>query len=289
MISVAQWRRTGESVSVLDAEVFAVDTGTTGSGEQAPLVILHGFPGSSHDWADVIALLAPHRRVLTLDLPGYGLSGKPPGRDYSLFVQADVVQRLLADRAITRCVLIAHDMGDTVAAEFLSRHSSGALGFEVEQVILTNGSIFIDQAQLTRGQRLTLRLPARALPFGLPTVVLRRSLLESFTASSPPPPQALEVMIELIRHDRGDRLLPRLIRYIEERRVHQARWIAGLVDYDGPLSLLWGEQDPIAVVAMAHHLASLRPGTCVETFADLGHWPSIEAPERVADAVLALL
>ena len=63
----------------------------------------------------------------------------------------------------------------------MARRLSRPLG----HVVLTNGSIFIDQARLTRGQRLTLRLPARALPIALPGMILRRSLAESFALTLP--------------------------------------------------------------------------------------------------------
>lgn len=55
------------------------------------------------------------------------------------------------------------------------------------------------------------------------------------------------------------------------------------------MTALWGEQDPIAVVGMAHHLRELRGDTEVVTWPDVGHWPSIEVPERVAEAILARL
>jgi pimeloyl-ACP methyl ester carboxylesterase len=48
------------------------------------LVCLHGFPTSSWDWHLILPELARHFRVTVFDLPGYGLSDKPPGRSYSL-------------------------------------------------------------------------------------------------------------------------------------------------------------------------------------------------------------
>ena len=224
-----------------------------------------------------------------MDLPGYGLSQKPAGGDYSLFAQADLVEAALEHWGIERCAVVAHDMGDTVTAELLSRGNAGTLSVGVEQVILTNGSIFIDLAELTRGQRLTLRLPDRRLPMSLPGFVLRRSLKESFTTECPPPPGAIENLIALNRLEGGDRLLPRLIRYIEERRLYQERWTAGLVDYPGSMSLLWGQHDPIAVPLMASRLTELRPATTVVPLRDVGHWPSIEAPELVAGEILRIL
>lgn len=273
------WRSRGRTVTVSGREIFVQDRGTG----EIPIVMIHGFPGSSYDWAGLLDLLPG--RLIAFDLPGYGYSDKSFSASYSLFDQADVVEAVLAELGVDRCVILAHDMGDTVTAELAHRANHGSLIVAIDQIILTNGSIFIDQAQLTRGQRLTLRLPGRASLFTMPTVILRRSLLESFTASAPPPPGALDDLIAMIRHDRGDRLMPKLIRYIEERRVHQERWTAGLVDFAGPLTLVWGTEDPIAVLPMTERMRSLRPSTTVVRLDGIGHWPSIEAPETLAEQV----
>lgn len=274
--SAREWIGGGRTLTVGRRNVFVHDTGT-GS---VPVVLIHGFPGSSHDWASVVPELPG--RVIAFDLPGYGFSDKAPDASYSLFDQADLVEELLHNLDVERCVIVAHDMGDTVSAELACRSNAGTLGFDIDQILLTNGSIFIDLARLTRGQRLTLRLPNRVSPFSLPSVILRRSLMESFTKSAPPPVGAIDALVAMVRHDHGDRLMPKLIRYIEERRIHQDHWTAGLIDFAGPLTLIWGEEDPIAVLAMTTRMRSLRPGTSVVTLAGVGHWPSIEAPQRLA-------
>lgn len=277
------WRDRGQTLTIAGRELFVLDHGTG----EVPTVVIHGFPGSSYDWAGVVDLLPG--RVIAFDLPGYGFSDKSPKASYSLFDQADVVEALLGHLGIDRCVIVGHDMGDTVTAELASRANAGALGFTIEQIVLTNGSIFIDLAQLTRGQRLTLRLPDRASPISMPTVILRRSLLESFTRTAPAPPGAIDALIAAIQHDSGDRLMPRLIRYIEERRVHQDHWTAGFVDFAGPLTLIWGEEDPIAILPMTDRMQTLRPSTQVIRLPGIGHWPSIEAPDRLAAEIVALL
>ena len=81
------------------------------------------------------------------------------------------------------------------------------------------------------------------------------------------------------------RLVPRLIRYIEERRANLERWTAGLTQLSAPTSIFWGAQDPIAVPAMAERIRELRPATDVQVWPDVGHWPPNEVPERLADAI----
>ena len=199
------WRDRGRVVTLAGRDIFYVDSGNG----DLPIVVIHGFPGSSYDWAEVVPRLPG--RVIAFDLPGYGLSDKSPAASYSLFNQADVVEHLLRHLGVERCVVLAHDMGDTVTAELASRANTGDLSFAIDQIVLTNGSIFIDLAQLTRGQRLTLALPDRRSLLPMPGFVLRRSLGESFTRSAPPPPGAIDGLAELIRYGGGDRLMPRLI------------------------------------------------------------------------------
>ncbi|WP_181762858.1 alpha/beta fold hydrolase [Rhodococcus spelaei] len=279
---LAAWRHLGRHLTVGANTIFVAELG---AGAGPPIVVVHGFPGSSHDFAAVADRLASSGRVVLLDLLGFGFSDKPPTARYSLFEQADLVESTLAQLGIGRCVLLAHDMGDTVVAEILHRHNHGDLGFVPERVILTNGSIFIDLAHLTGGQRAMLRMPARPLPVDPPDWVIARALARSFGPRSPAPDGAIDTLVRMIQHGRGGRLLPRQNRYLLERRAHQARWTAGLVEYTGPLTLLWGADDPIAVVDMPARLSALRPRTEVTLLPDVGHWPMLEAPATLAELV----
>jgi pimeloyl-ACP methyl ester carboxylesterase len=227
---------------------------------------------------------------VTFDFLGFGLSAKPD-QPYSLFAQADLVVEVLAQRGVDQAVLVAHDMGDTVAAELMARRAEGYTnGSDIDWTgcVLTNGSIFIDMAQLTSGQQLLLSLPDEVTTGSLGEDAMANGLLASFPSGRPDPDE-LEAMVALICREDGDRLLPRLIRYLEERRRHQPRFTAGLVDFLGPMVVAWGDLDPIAVPAMADRIAALRAeqGRDVELvhWPDIGHWPSVEDPDLVAGLI----
>ena len=284
---VLAWLRSGSLHDVGGRQIFVIDTDPQAAHGRTVL-ILHGFPGSSYDWHAVLPLLTSTVRVVALDLLGFGLSDKPPDASYTLGDQADLVETIAERVGVRSCVIAAHDMGDTVAAELLHRRNHNATrSLQITTCILTNGSIFIDLAQLSTGQLTLLDLPDEPLAAALPAELLGAGLASTFAADRPAPAQEIEAMTALVAHNGGDLLLPRLIRYIEERRRLQARWTAALVDYDGPLIAVWGEQDPIAVVAMTDRLQALRPATEVVRWGDVGHWPSLEAPQRLADLILA--
>ncbi len=278
---VDSWRDRGSLIEIDGRKIFVVDTG---SGPDTVL-ILHGFPGSSFDWRRVVPLLAEHARVVVYDMLGYGLSEKPLDAKHSLFEHVDLAEALAKTLDVSACTLVSHDMGDTVAAELIHRSNAGELSFAIERSILTNGSIFMHLVQLSAGQMALLSMPDEILPESLPLDAFRPGLAVTFSNEHAPSNEELDAMLELIDLNDGSRLLPRQIRYVEERRANQPRWTSALVDYPGPMTALWGEQDPIAVVAMPHHLNEIRPATEVVTWPDVGHWPSIEVPDRLAAAI----
>src|SRR5690349_18712796 len=67
-----------------------------GDPEAPILLLLHGFPTSSVDWADVAGPLSSSHRVCVLDFPGFGYSDKPKGASYTLARDADLVGHYLS-------------------------------------------------------------------------------------------------------------------------------------------------------------------------------------------------
>jgi pimeloyl-ACP methyl ester carboxylesterase len=277
------WASRGRHLDVGGRRVFVWE-----QGEGPPLLALHGFPSSSYDWRRVADLL-PERRFVAVDLPGFGLSDKSADADYSLMAQSDVVEQVVGALGIASCDLVAHDMGDSVAAELLARAGEGTLGFTVDRAVLLNGSIFIEMAQLTSGQKLFLALPPRKLALSPPVRVFRRQIRRLFSPDHQPSREEIEMMELLLSHEGGARLVPITIRYIEERRQMAERWTSGLVDFKGDVSLIWGDLDPVAVPAIATRLLELRPATVAVRWSDVGHWPQLEVPERVAAELMRLL
>jgi len=287
-----EWEAIGTQRGLSGERVFTIDAPSIGPERHAPLLVLHGFPTSSFDYAAVLDGLRKGRRVLLLDMVGYGLSSKPD-RAYSIALQADVATAFVAALGVERLALLTHDMGDTVGGELLARRAEGTWAVEVTQRVLTNGSIYIDQAHLTNGQQLLLSLPDEVLPSGIPIDVasITQSLRETFSpltaavpdgwAADPVPEAAAQV----VRSD-GQLLLPRLIRYIEERRANERRFTGAIETDPSPLHVVWGLDDPVAVPSMVDTLVAARPDATAIRLEGVGHYPMVEAPQRFLDAVL---
>jgi pimeloyl-ACP methyl ester carboxylesterase len=101
-----------------------------------------------------------------------------------------------------------------------------------------------------------------------------------------PPAQAeLDAMWALVAREDGMAVMPSLIRYTEERARFRRRWIGALERFDLPALVAWGARDPVAVMPIADALAREIPRCERVTWDDLGHYPQVEDPERVASVV----
>jgi len=282
--SLQRWHDEGSFVEHRGRRIFVHQAGPGDAADG--VLILHGFPSSSHDWAEIVPRLAPRTRVIAFDLLGYGLSDKPAEGPFSFYAQADLAEAVTRAAGLETCVLVSHDVGQTVAAELMARQEEGALSsLRIRHSIVTNGSTLVDLAELSAGQKALLALPDEPLERPLPLEGFRDAIRDTFSREHLPTEADLDCMLASIRENGGDRLIPRLIRYIEERRANLERWTTGLAGFSAPVSVFWGEQDPIAVPAMARRIGELRPATDVHLWPDVGHWPPLEVPERMAEAI----
>ena len=282
---VAAWERSGEYIELGRRRIFVRTT--PGPADAPTLLFLHGFPSSSYDWRDVLGQL-PGRRTIAFDFLGFGLSDKPRDATYSLFVQADLTEAVVARYADGPVTVVAHDMGTSVATELLARGLDDSLSFPLEKVLLLNGSVVIDKARLSRGQRL-LRSPLGPLAAAASTPwTFRQEFRRLFSGDHPCSDGELADQWALLRRQGGNRLLHKLIRYVGERRVHAERWHGAIRDWPGELRLAWGLLDPVAVPDVLEALVALRPGADVTRWPGLGHYPQLEDAAAVAAAVAAL-
>jgi len=93
-------------------------------GTGAPVVLLHGLPGTAEDFNEVTPLLGGHRTI-AIDRPGFGYSS---GGYVKFDRQVEVLEALLRRLRVTRPVLVGHSYGGTLALAFAERHPSELRG-----------------------------------------------------------------------------------------------------------------------------------------------------------------
>ena len=296
MDGLARWLAAGTRFSYRGRSIFGreflsgLGSGLgSGSISDSTLVLVHGFPTSSFDWHRVWdALCARHRRVIALDMIGFGWSDKPRDYAYSIRDQADLHEAVLRSLGVEAFHVLAHDYGDTVAQELLARHDERApderAAFGIASMCFLNGGLFPE----THRPRLVQRLLDSPLGFLLARAVNKRAFERSFVpifGKKTRPTQAeLDAFWSLVSHDDGQHLFHKLIGYMRERRVHRARWVGALTHTDVPLRVIDGADDPISGAHMVARYRELVPNPDCVLLPGIGHYPQLEDPEGVLRA-----
>jgi pimeloyl-ACP methyl ester carboxylesterase len=288
------WFSAGRHVSVDGRSIFVTDRGPgDNSGEAPTVLLLHGFPTSCYDWRGVGDRLCGRARVVAPDLLGFGLSDKPVAFSYSLFQQADMIERLLAALDVDAAHVVSHDLGTSLHSELLARSAEGRLGFRLESSTFLNGSMLQWMAEITPFQQMLASnstLPQaielcrgpfveRYVP-GLHGLMRRPEAIDAVDA---------QVMRDLLAYQDGHLRLPALAGYMRERYVHADRWLGALETTTMPMQIVWADGDPIAHVKMGRELARRCPRAAYHELAGLGHFLLIEDPETIAQHIASLV
>jgi len=291
-MNAREWHAMGESHTVDGRTVFVFDTAADdGAGaDTSTLVVLHGYPTSSHDYHRVLPDLAAHYRVIVHDHLGFGLSEKPRDYSYALVEQADVALLLWQQLGVRSAHVFAHDYGTSVATELLARWNRGFRPVGLESITLCNGSVHIELARLRVIQKLLRNQTLGPLVARLSSQrVFNRNMRRLWHDPSTLPQADLDTMWELLTRDGGKAVLPKITQYLRDRVLYWHRWVGALQQSQLPLAFLWGAEDPITGrdVADVHHAEA--PGSRLTVLDGVGHYPMLEAPRRWTDALLALI
>ncbi len=279
------WRQRGRLVALPDGHrLFVVQEG---SGPD--LLLAHGFPSTSHDFAAAWPALTARYRVTVFDHLGFGFSDKPASASYSLLDQGRRAGELARALGIQHAYLLGHDMGLTIAVEMLCRAETTTLGFSIDRLVLCNGSHLVELAHLTPFQQMILSDEgAQSFCRSFDAEAFATGLEFLWGHGAPPPKLELRAIAYWLAAGEGLAVFPKIAKYNLERTTYAERWRSILTRTAVPIRVVWGDRDPIAVFEIGQRLAAM--GHAPLTVLDgVGHYPQLEAPERWAQAVLAAL
>lgn len=247
------------------------------------LVLLHGLMSSLHTWEPWVSVLESRFRVITLDLPGHGLTGSVPGDDYSLDGMVTFLDEFRKKLGLTRFALGGNSMGGNVSWRFTLAHPDAVSAL----VLLDSGGVDHllspqDQPKLPIGFRI-LRLPVlnRIAEYITPRRVVEKSLLGTLADPQQVTPMMVDRYWDLLRYP-GNRRAARL-RNGTSQHVELADRLSQI---HTPTLILWGEKDKLRGLPAARIFAAKISGSKLVSYPGIGHVPMEEIPERsAADAM----
>jgi pimeloyl-ACP methyl ester carboxylesterase len=275
------WSKHLHRVEIDGAEVNYVDIGE--EGKDRPILFVHGLGGQWQNWLENIPRFAQSRRVVALDLPGFGLSGMPSEK-ISIEGYGQVLAEFGNQLDLNPAVVVGNSMGGFVAAELaICRPDS------VERLLLVS-SAGVSQMDVARRPILAV-----AKATGL---VLTENIGQQKWLAGRPAFRHVVLSI-VVRHPsmiRADMAYEGLIKGTAKPGFETA--LRACLEYDFrdrlpqigcPALVIWGEKDAIIPVDDADTFVELIEGARKMVMEDTGHLPMVERAPTFNDTLQEFL
>lgn len=257
-----------------------------GAADAPVLLLLHGFPSSSHMFRELIPLLADRFHVIAPDLPGFGRTGMPPREEFTYTFEhlTDVIDRLTEQLGLERFALYVFDYGAPVGFRLATRHPERISG-----IVTQNGNAYVEG--LSDGWapvQAYWKEPSAANREAIRTLIQPETTVWQYTHGVPDEtrvspdgygldnhylarPGADEIQLDLfLDYQSNIALYPAFQEYF---RTSRPRLLA-----------IWGRNDPFFLPAGAEAFRRDIPEADIR-FLDTGHFALETHPEEIAAAI----
>ena len=253
--------------------------------EGPALVLLHGSNASLQTWEPWVAALGTRYRVISMDLPGHGLTGAVPGDDYSRAGMTAFVRETMQALGVRRFALAGNSMGGGIAAEYAERFPD-----EVSALIHVDAAGIprhdMGNGRIPLGFRIA-RMPVLSWIFRYvtPRAVFAEGLRKVFVDQSMVTEAMIDRYYDLALYDGNRRATMLRFQTPNSDEATAAR----LGEIKAPTLILWGEKDTLIPVSQAYEFKRRIAGSKLIIYPDTGHIPMEEVAERSAADVTAFL
>ena len=250
-----------------------------GKRDGVPVVMIHGSMGSLHMWEGWVRELEGRARLISVDLPGHGLTGAWAREEYTIEAYTDFIEVLVDTLRLEKFVLVGHSMGGAVAWSFAATRPD-----RVSQLVLVDSSGYPRLGEAPLPLRLA-RLPVLG-DIGIyfkPDRLVRRSLEEVYADPAMVTADRVKRYAELQRFP-GNRAAT-----LQRARTQEPLDPTPLKRLDVPTLIIWGTKDLWVPVADAFRFQEDIKGAKLALFDNLGHNPMEEDPKATAAALAAFL
>ncbi len=278
--SDAVWPLVTSELSACGVRTRVLQGGTNLRDSEA-VVFVHGNPGSSADWRELMQAVAPSARVIAFDMPGFGRADKPANYPYSVEGGATFLSEALRQLGVVRAHLVVHDFGGPWGLTWAAMNP-----LAVGSITLINTGVLKDYRWHTMAR--IWRTPVLG---ELQMLITNRSGFGwSLRKGSPRGlPQAfIDRMYDEL--DKGTRsAILKLYRATSDAPERTHMLASLLRPINPPTLVVWGAADPYLPVRYAEQQRETFPKAQVVLLPDSGHFPFADNPQAVIDVVKPFL
>ena len=246
------------------------------SSDPLPLVLIHGTSASLHTWEGWATALAQTRRVISFDLPGFGLTGPNTDGDYRDDRYVAFVRQVLSRLGVGRAIVAGNSLGGEIAWQLALADPARVAGL----VLVDAAGHAFEPESLPLGFRIA-RIPVLREP--MRWVLPRRAIEDSVRDVYGDPGRVTSALVDryyelalragnrVALMQRMDQLAPGPVERLGEIKV--------------PTLILWGGRDRLIPPRWGEAFHQAMPGSRLVVFPKLGHVPQEEDPAATLAAL----
>jgi pimeloyl-ACP methyl ester carboxylesterase len=252
--------------------------------DSTPLILLHGMSSSLNTWDSVVIGLKDKKRVISLDLPGFGLTGPSPENAYNFDYYSKFIDSFTTRLKIKRFILVGNSMGGAIslnyalhnpqglakmvlvdAAGYPKKGESGSLGFTIASTPVINNLLL----------------------YATPKFLVRKSLETVYYDQARVTDEQVERFHDVAIRE-GNRAAALLI-FKGSFQGNSKRFlnsnVSRIKDIKTPTLILWGDKDNLISVDNVAQFQRDIQGSKAEIYKNVGHVPMEEVPGKVATSI----
>lgn len=249
----------------------ALHIADSGVGEKC-VVLLHGYLESMYVWDDFTSLLTPSVRVITVDIPGHGIS-EVKGAVHTMEMVADVLHEMLNSLGIEKVTMVGHSMGGYVSLAFCARYPE-----QLEGLVLLSSSPNPDTDLKKENRRREIALVRAGKKDALARVAPEAGFAEHNRRRLK---SYIDDLVECVHITEDDGIVALLGGMIERADQNEMLRKCGV-----PQLFIMGKHDAYIPVEAAEAIIANNPQAEVAWLENSGHMGFIEEPEACAEALL---
>ncbi|MFK5889182.1 MAG: alpha/beta hydrolase [Flavobacteriaceae bacterium] len=245
-----------------------------------PIVLIHGTSSSLHTFEGWASKLKENHRVIRMDLPGFGLTGPFPNRDYSIDHYVDFINHFLEAKGIKQCVLAGNSLGGNITWHYAVKYPK-----MVNKLVLIDASGYpLHSKSVPIAFRLA-RTPVlnNLLTFITPRFMAKASVENVYADKNKVTEALVDRYFELIlRKGNRQALVDRMKNTVDSD-------ILQIKNIQKPTLVLWGEKDFLIPINNAYNFHRDLPNNTLVIIKNAGHVPMEEKPQESLAAFMGFL
>ncbi len=266
-------------VDVMQMQVHYRDEGN--KNDSLPLVLIHGTGASLHTWEESVKLLTDSFRVITLDLPAYGLTGPNPKRVYSQEFYVQFIDEFLKSIHVNKCIIGGNSLGGAIAWNYTYEHPT-----KVEKLILIDaaGYPMISESKPIAFTLAQIPVLKHMLNYITPRFLAKKSVMNVYDDPTKVTEKVVDRYFDLfLREGNRQAFVDRMNFSTYPDHLIRLRTIKT------PTLIVWGENDKLIPIENAQKFHADLPNDTLVVLEKTGHIPMEENPNRTVDAIRLFL